>query len=542
MAKKNFDSLGVMIDMSRNAVMSVSGLKRFLPILSKMGYNTVMLYTEDTYEITGEDYFGYMRGGYSKAELKELDSFAASVGIELIPCIQTLAHLNATFRWGKVPNDCFDIMLVDDERTYELIENMFKTAKECFKSKRIHIGMDEALMLGRGKHCDLYGYESSNSIMKRHIKRVKAIGEKYGYEMMIWSDMYFRSWIDNHGYYVNEKVNLPKEVIDSYDRDIIPIYWDYYHNEEKTYDAMIYNHQQLSDKTWFAGGVWTWSGFMPQVTYSLITMRPAIRSCIKNGIRNIIFTLWGDCGGECSMFSALPGLHYLAEYSRGNTDEASIKAKFRRIVGMDYDDFNALEELNDIRGREFTEAGNKINPSKYMLYSDCLNGYLDYTVRAGDGAFFKEKKEKMRKIAKKTRKYAYLFNTAAKLCEVLEVKYELGLKTRRAYKSGDVAELKRLAESDYKLAAKLMREFGDVYEKQWFYDNTPSGFDVQDLRIGGATRRLTAARRRLLDYVNGRIKSIPELEVDILPYPKAKEGEPIFSMLAEKIFTANVLE
>ena len=51
---KNFDTFGVMIDMSRNAVMSVEGLKRFLTLLKKMGYNMVMLYTEDTYEVDGE--------------------------------------------------------------------------------------------------------------------------------------------------------------------------------------------------------------------------------------------------------------------------------------------------------------------------------------------------------------------------------------------------------------------------------------------------------------------------------------------------------
>ena len=79
--KKAFDTLGVMIDMSRNAVMSLDGLKRFLPLLKKMGYNCVMLYTEDTYEVNDEPYFGYMRGRYSKDEMKEIDAFAQSLGI-----------------------------------------------------------------------------------------------------------------------------------------------------------------------------------------------------------------------------------------------------------------------------------------------------------------------------------------------------------------------------------------------------------------------------------------------------------------------------
>ena len=80
-SNNSYRTLGVMIDMSRNAVMSIDGLKRFLPLLKKMGYNCVMLYTEDTYEVNNEPYFGYMRGRYSKAEMKEIDVFAASLGI-----------------------------------------------------------------------------------------------------------------------------------------------------------------------------------------------------------------------------------------------------------------------------------------------------------------------------------------------------------------------------------------------------------------------------------------------------------------------------
>ena len=77
-AMKHFDTFGVMIDCSRNAVPSVAGLKRFFDVISKMGYNCAMLYTEDTYEVKGEPRFGYKRGRYSVEELKEIDRYAAS--------------------------------------------------------------------------------------------------------------------------------------------------------------------------------------------------------------------------------------------------------------------------------------------------------------------------------------------------------------------------------------------------------------------------------------------------------------------------------
>ena len=64
---------GVMLDMSRNAVMKVEEVKNFILILKRMGYNSLQLYTEDTFEIEGEPFFGYMRGRYSIEELKEIE-------------------------------------------------------------------------------------------------------------------------------------------------------------------------------------------------------------------------------------------------------------------------------------------------------------------------------------------------------------------------------------------------------------------------------------------------------------------------------------
>jgi hypothetical protein len=87
-----FKKFGVMIDCSRNAVMTVSAFKKMVEILSSFGYNTIRLYTEDTYEVDGEPYFGYLRGRYTKDEIREMDAYAKQYGIELIPCIQTLAH------------------------------------------------------------------------------------------------------------------------------------------------------------------------------------------------------------------------------------------------------------------------------------------------------------------------------------------------------------------------------------------------------------------------------------------------------------------
>jgi hypothetical protein len=112
--------------------------------------------------------------------------------------------------------------------------------------------------------------------MKRHLAKVVEIAEKFGYELMIWSDMYFRAW--NDGKYYMEKKEVPKEYIDALPKSVIPVYWDYYNAKESIYDDMLYNHAQLSKKTWFAGGVWTWGGFAPLNNYSLIRSPEALKA------------------------------------------------------------------------------------------------------------------------------------------------------------------------------------------------------------------------------------------------------------------------
>ena len=94
-------TFGTMLDCSRNAVPNLHTLKKWVDLTASLGYNTLLLYTEDTYEVPDEPYFGYMRGRYSQAELRELDAYAKKQGMTIMPCIQTLAHLYAIKRWPE---------------------------------------------------------------------------------------------------------------------------------------------------------------------------------------------------------------------------------------------------------------------------------------------------------------------------------------------------------------------------------------------------------------------------------------------------------
>lgn len=272
----------------------------------------------------------------------------------------------------------------------------------------------------------------------------------------------------------------------------------------------------MSKNVWFAGGAWGWHGFTPFNQHSIKNSIAALDACKENKVKNIFMTMWGNDGCESSNYALLPSLLYIAEYAKGNTDEERIKAKFKRIVGIDYDDFMLIDKPNQVDMN--TTSKLPPNPVKYMFYSDYMSDFLDATVRddVNSYEYYDDIAKKLYAVAKKSRKYGYLFDAAAKMCDVMKYKYELGKKTRTAYEKGDKTELERLAKIDYVEVAKDMRKFGAAFEKQWYKENKPQGFDVQDHRIGGMIYRTDACRRRILDYVAGKIDSIPEYEEALL--------------------------
>ena len=50
-----------------------------------------------------------------------------------------------------------------------------------------------------------------------------------------------------------------------------------------------------------------------------------------------------------------------------------------------------------------------------------------------------------------------------------------------------------------------------AYQKAWFMENKPQGFEIMDIRLGGLKQRVISCRERLTQYVNNEITAIPEL-------------------------------
>ena len=515
-------TFALMIDCSRNAVYSVPFIKKLIPLLAKMRYTALMLYTEDTYEVNNEPYFGSLRGRYTKQEIKDIVSYANEYNIEVIPCIQVLAHLNQIFKWPAYFNvhDCNDILLIEEERTYQLLNNIFDTISECFTSRRINLGMDEAMTLGLGNYLLKHGFKNRTELFLKHLNKVNEIAKKHGFEPLIWSDMFFRFASKGEYYDLNAKIN--KETLKELPSDVIPIYWDYYHQDEEFYEKMIDIHRDINKNTWFASGIWTWSGMIPLNKFALKVIDAGLSACNKKNVTNIIMTAWGDNGGECPLMAALPAIYYARRIADGVNDLSLIKKEFKDIIGYEFDDFMMLDDLNDLT--LVSEEKMMRNPSKYFLYNDPLLGVLDKRVNLDDDKHYQNSKELYLELEKRMGEYSYIPRFYAALSDLLSYKASFGVRLRKAYKDKNNKELQHLS----KIAKKIIDKIDEIitdFRNAWLSEKKPHGFDVIHIRLGGLKERMTEVIIRLDEYLSRKTDVIEELEEDILPFVPNDESK-----------------
>ena len=514
-----FKTNGAMVDMSRNAVMNVKTVKLFLRKHALMGLNTFMLYTEDTYEIPEYRYFGHLRGRYTENEIKELDFYALKLGIELVPCIQTLGHLATHLIWpaARKYKDGVSTLLVGNEETYKLIDAMFKTVSRCFTTKRIHIGMDETFDLGTGNYLERYGYKPRDDIFLEHMEKVRNLAQKYGLKPMMWSDMIFRHAGKNIENYVDyhKDVQFTPEIIEKIPEGVIPVFWDYGNKDKEWFSLNIKKHHQIfKEEMVFAGGVWIWTGHCPMYSISYESSVAALSACKENNVKNVMVTAWLN-GPEGSHAMALAGVAWFASFDyAGGLDMEHIKETFRISYGCAYDDMMKFEEPEKcIEGRECS--------TRAYLYSDALLGIADYHLRLTNG-YFKEMKEKLSAL-----NVAEVFwpacNTIIKLCSALENKGDFGIRLKSAYDKKDKEAIKALY-SECDIIIEKITELKKAHRSAWFTYNKPFGWEVFDIRYGGIISRFDTVKTVLKDYLEGKIDTIDELEQERLSL-KANEED-----------------
>ena len=116
--------------------------------------------------------------------------------------------------------------MVGNQKVYDFIGELLASLKECFSSRSIHLGMDEAHMLGLGNYLKKNGYRKSSLLMKEHCEKVLNLCQDLDLEPMVWSDMYITSNTGKGYYDVDSSTDTCSW--EKPDSNLGLVYWDYF--------------------------------------------------------------------------------------------------------------------------------------------------------------------------------------------------------------------------------------------------------------------------------------------------------------------------
>lgn len=481
------EQLGLMLDCSRNAVMLPQRVEGLICMMALAGYTYLELYTEDTYELPGEPYFGYKRGRYTVEEIRKIIAFAAIFHIQVIPCIQTLSHLPHLASWepykAKMQDGC--TLRIGDEEVYGLIRKCLRHCKEVFGTDRIHIGLDEA-PVGREQY-------------REHFVRVFQICREEGIRPDFWADAF---------YLEGQTDEVPEELFDGTQT---PVYWEYYATDPEVYRSTFTRLQKAAGKVCFAGCLHKHMGIAPDNGLSQRVIDAAFPVAKEFGITDILMTTWGDHGNECPFYAIMSAFWYAAH--KLYPCAADLDDMLSGFTGYTSQQWRIADEINYI-----VRMDSKIcNASIWALHNDLLIGMMDCHIPDDADEHYRKLYNRLLPLSQENSQFAYIFRFYAVLCDVMARKVTFSKRLRRAYMAGDRPVMAAMQKELPGLKQKI-EEFRSAFRILWMKDNKGFGFEVMDVRFGGMSARCQTVYDVLEDYLDGKLQHIYELEEERLPY------------------------
>lgn len=504
-----FRSTMVMWDVSRNAVLRPEQVERLLLRCALMGVSTVLLYTEDTYEVPGEPLFGAGRGRYSLAELAALDRVARSYGIELVPCIQAFGHLENVLKWRAYDavRDTERILLADSDETRQLLGRMIDAVSSAVSSTRIHVGLDEVQGLGSGGYGERHGVVAPQEIYSRHLTLVAELCQERGLRPMMWGDM-VAAWRDD------QRLVVPA--------DMTVVNWDYYATEPgygRGRIAQLHHHGRARIE---ATAAFTWFRFWAQLPASRATTAAGVEAAAAEGLDEVMITTWVNDGAECDLWSALPAVQAFADQAwTGSATEAQWRSNFvgscdatldTWLRASEIDILDPAAEAADVAAGWYRQR----NPGKWLLWNDPVLDMVDVAELGATGDHYARLADDLRSRVAAGRPADDRVETIALLADVLAVKVDLHRDLRHCIESGDAgmaAGLEALLTETLQRVERLRRH----HRQSWHRDNKSWGWELLDRRYGGLLARLDTLRWEL-----ARWRADPTQPLEALTEPQVE--------------------
>lgn len=306
---------GVHDDISRGPIPTLDYIKKQIRTCAAYKLNLFSLYIEHVFDYQSHPLIGPKEGSLTAADVGELVQYGKRYYVTLLPEQQAFGHLHHVLK-NEVYNELAEtphghVLAPVNEKSYELIKDLYSELVPLFPGSLFHIGSDETFELGQGQTKERAKEVGLGRIYLEHLKRVSEIMKPYNKRLMFWGDV---------------AMHYP-ELLQILPKDVIAVAWSY--GPAQSFDNMLKPYKDAGLDLFVSPGANNWNRIFPNLDAAFINIKNFVRDGQKYGALGMLNTTWDD-DGESLFGMTWPAIVFGAECSwrQGEAGIESFKANY----------------------------------------------------------------------------------------------------------------------------------------------------------------------------------------------------------------------
>ncbi len=285
---------GVMLDVSRDKVPSMTTLLELVDMLASWKINQLQLYTEHTFAYRNHPAVWANSSPFTGEEIRLLDLYCRERHIELVPNQNTFGHMTRwlmhppyaalaethdTFNtpWGITMQGPFSLCPIDPG-SLALVESVFDDLLPYFSSRLFNVGCDETIDVGQGRSRTAVAERGAGRVYLDYLLKVYEAVKRRDRVMQFWGDII---------------VQYP-ELLPELPRDILALEWGY--EADHPFAATCPQYAASGLQFYVCPGTSSWCSLAGRTDNAVENLRSAASSGLRNGAAGYLITDWGDRG------------------------------------------------------------------------------------------------------------------------------------------------------------------------------------------------------------------------------------------------------
>jgi len=291
---------GVHDDISRGPVPTLDYMKKQIRTCAAYKLNLFSLYIEHVFDYQSHPLIGPKEGSLNASDVKELVQYAKRYYVTILPEQQAFGHLHHVLK-NEVYSDLAEtphghVLAPVNEKSYELIKDLYSELVPLFPGPLFHIGSDETFELGQGQTKDRAKEVGLGRIYLEHLKRVSEIMKPYNKRLMFWGDV---------------AMHYP-QLLEILPKDVIAVAWGY--GPAQSFDSLLKPYKDAGLGLFVSPGANNWNRIFPNLDAAFINIKNFVRDGQKYGALGMLNTTWDD-DGESLFGMTWPAIVFGAECS-----------------------------------------------------------------------------------------------------------------------------------------------------------------------------------------------------------------------------------